>query len=197
MDACWWRRSKRFWLNTDMEEIALHILDLVQNCVEAGASEVSIAITECRRDNLLRIMISDNGRGMDQATLVAVTDPFFTTRSTRKVGLGIPLLKAAAEQCNGSFIIESSEGKGTQVVASFALDHIDRAPLGSMADTLAAVFAVHHVDVHYLHDVDGKVFMLDSKEIRQLCGDELRHPRVIVWLRAYIEEHEKQVRGEQ
>ncbi len=180
-----------------MEEIALHILDLVQNCVEAGASEITIAITECKRDNRLTVRVGDNGRGMDPATLAAVTDPFFTTRSTRKVGLGIPLLKAAAEQCNGSFFIESSAGMGTQVEANFALDHIDRAPLGSMADTLAAVFAVHHVDVVYRHEVDGKVFLLDSREIRQFCGDELRHPRVIQWLRAYIEEHEKQVGGEQ
>ncbi len=180
-----------------MEELSLHILDLVQNCVEAGASEISIAITECRRENRLTVKISDNGRGMDQATVAAVTDPFFTTRNTRKVGLGIPLLKAAAEQCNGSFTIESSPGQGAVVVASFVLDHIDRAPLGSMADTLAAVFAVYHVDIHYRHEVDGRVFVLESKEIKRLCGDEIRHPRIIQWLRAYIEEHEKQVGGEQ
>jgi len=180
-----------------MEEIALHILDLVQNCVEAGASEISIAITECRQENRLTVEISDNGKGMDQATLTAVTDPFFTTRTTRKVGLGIPLLKAAAEQCNGSFTITSSPGQGTDVLVVFALDHIDRAPLGSMADTLAAVFAVHNVDVVYRHEVDGRVFLLDSREIRQLCGDEIKHPRIIQWLRDYIAEHEKQVGGEQ
>jgi len=180
-----------------MEEIALHILDLVQNCVEAGASEVSITIAESRHDNLLTVTIRDNGKGMDAATLATVTDPFFTTRSTRKVGLGIPLLKAAAELCGGSFTIASQLGVGTTVVATFVLNHIDRAPLGSIADTLATVFAVHHVDVFYRHEVDGQEFVLDSKEIRQVCGDTLNHPRVIQWLRSYIEEQEKQVGGEQ
>lgn len=179
-----------------MEELALHILDLVQNCVEAGATEVTITILESRSDNSMRIIIGDNGRGMDPEMVAAVSDPFFTTRTTRRVGLGIPLLKAAAEQSNGSLSIESVKGKGTRVQAWFELDHIDRAPLGSMADTLAAILAVHSIEVLYRHEVDGREFALDSREIRGICGEALNHPRIIQWLKEYIAEHEKQVGGE-
>jgi len=180
-----------------MEELSLHILDLVQNCVEAKASLIEVSITEIISENLLAIEISDNGRGMSKDVLATVEDPFFTTRTTRRVGLGIPLLKVAAEQAGGQFGIISALGKGTKVRAVFQHNHIDRAPLGSMADTLAAFFAVNHqVELVYRHVVNGAEFIIDSRELREVCGEALNHPRVIQWLKAYIVEQEKELGGE-
>ena len=181
-----------------MDELALHILDLVQNCVEAGASLVEIIIIEDLASNLLLIEIKDNGRGMSPETLANVEDPFYTTRTTRHVGLGIPLLKAAAEQAGGSFVITSSPGRGTTVRAEFEHDNIDRAPLGSVSDTVVALFAVHpHLDIVYTHSVDGNEFILDGREIREICGEDLSHPKIIQWLKGYIAEQEKQLGGDQ
>ncbi|KAF0197703.1 MAG: Histidine kinase [Bacillota bacterium] len=181
-----------------MEELALHILDLVQNCAEAGASMVEITIIEDFSSNLLLIEIRDNGRGMSPEVLANVEDPFFTTRTTRHVGLGIPLLKAAAEQAGGSFVITSSPGKGTTVRAEFEHDNIDRAPLGSVCDTVVALLAVHpRLDLVYTHSVNGTEFVLDGREIREICGEDLNHPKIIQWLKSYIAEQEKQLGGDQ
>ena len=181
-----------------MEELALHILDLVQNCVEAGATLVEIIIVEDLAANFLLIEIRDNGKGMSPEILDAVTDPFYTTRTTRHVGLGIPLLKAAAEQAGGKFVISSSPGKGTTVRAEFEHDNIDRAPLGCVCDTVVALFAVHpHLDLVYTHSVNGAEFILDGREIREICGEDLNHPKIIQWLKGYIAEHEKQLGGDQ
>jgi len=181
-----------------MEELALHILDLVQNCVEAGASLVEIVITEDLASNLLSIEIKDNGRGMSPEVLAAVEDPFYTTRTTRHVGLGIPLLKAAAEQAGGSFTITSTPGKGTKVRAEFEHDNIDRAPLGSVSDTVVALFAVHpNVNLVYNHSVNGEEFVLDGRQIREICGDDLNHPKIIQWLKGYILENERKLGGDQ
>lgn len=174
-----------------MEELALHILDLVQNCIEARASRVFIGILEDSIANTLSLCIEDDGRGMDEQQLAKVVDPFYTTRTTRKVGLGIPLLKAAAEDTGGTFDIVSAPGKGTTITANFVRDHIDRAPLGNMADTLSALLALHgHIELSYRHVVDDRTFSLTSAELRDICGDELAHPRIVSWLRSYIAEQE-------
>lgn len=174
-----------------MEELALHILDLVQNCVEAKATKVDIKVAENRTDNTLHLIIKDDGRGMDQDQLERVVDPFYTTRTTRKVGLGIPLIKAAAEDAGGWFRLESSPGIGTTITACFSLDHIDRAPLGSMADTLAALLTVNtSIDLEYCHSVGERSFCLSTAELKEICGDDLGHPRIIQWIRSYILEQE-------
>ena len=174
-----------------MEELALHILDLVQNCIEAQASSVFIRVLEDGVANSLTVRIEDNGRGMDENQLAKVVDPFYTTRTTRKVGLGIPLLKAAAEDTGGTFTIASALGRGTSIEACFVRDHIDRAPLGNMADNLSALLALHgQIDLKYEHVVDGRSFSLSTAELRGICGDELSHPRIVSWLRSYIAEQE-------
>lgn len=173
-----------------MRELSLHILDLLENSLEAGASRIEVEIIEDTVRDKLVISVTDNGRGMDAETLRRVTDPFFTTRTTRSVGLGIPLLKAAAERCNGELKITSQPGVGTQVVAEFERDHIDRAPLGDVASTLLSVILSRQkCDLHFRHRLDGREFEFDTQEMRQILGDvPLDHPRVRAWLEDFIAE---------
>ncbi len=134
--------------------------------------------------NRLTIRVADNGRGMDAQTVQRVIDPFFTTRSTRNVGLGLPLLRAAAQRCNGDLTVTSQLGVGTTVLAEFQRDHIDRAPLGDMPSTLWGVLLSDRAcDLRYVHEVDGRVFELDTRAMREILGDvPLTHPDVRVWL---------------
>jgi signal transduction histidine kinase len=124
-----------------VKELSLHILDIVQNSTKAGATEISIEVVESLRKNLLRMTVRDNGCGMSQEVLATIVNPFSTSRTTRKVGLGLSLLQAAAEQCNGTMSIESKEGKGTVVTATFEHNHIDRVPLGDMVSTLITLIS--------------------------------------------------------
>lgn len=184
-----------------MRELSQHILDLLENAQEAGASRIWLEIEErssgdARVDGLLSISVRDDGRGMDDDSLRRVTDPFYTTRTTRSVGLGIPLLKAAAERCGGQFGVGSVPGQGTQVTASFGLHHIGRAPMGDLISTLLAVVLGlprggldKAPDLIYRHRVDGRFFELDTREIRSILGDlQLGHPQVLIWLRDYLEQ---------
>ncbi|MBC7315102.1 MAG: ATP-binding protein [Chloroflexi bacterium] len=173
-----------------MRELSLHILDVIENALEAGASRIEVEIDEDTARNVLAIRVADNGRGMDEETLRRVTDPFFTTRQTRHVGLGLPLFKAAAERCNGGLTITSQPGKGTEVRAIFQYDHIDRAPLGDMPATLLGAILSHHAcDIAYRHRVDGQTFTFDTAELREALGGlPLSHPQVRAWLEAYLQE---------
>jgi anti-sigma regulatory factor (Ser/Thr protein kinase) len=173
-----------------VREIALHILDIVENGINAGADLVRITVEENRTENLLRISIGDNGRGMAKELLEKALDPFFTTRTTRRVGLGLSLFKEAAKRCEGNFEISSAEGKGTEVKASFRLNHIDLAPLGDMAGSLTSLIMGNPmVDFVYIHSMDGKEFRLDTKEIKkELEGGDITHPEVISFLGAFIRE---------
>jgi len=171
-------------------ELSLHILDILQNGLEAGASRIELAIEEDISKDLLRITITDNGRGMDKVTLDRVRDPFFTTRTTRRVGLGIPLFAATAECCNGSFTIESAPGEGTTIAATFQHSHIDRPPIGDMVTTLLSVIlGQEHVDLHYHHKVNERDFEFNTEEVRARLGEvPLSHPVVRKWLREYLQE---------
>ncbi|MBE7048893.1 MAG: sensor histidine kinase [Ruminococcaceae bacterium] len=173
-----------------MLEISLHILDIVNNSVRAGADLITLTLLEDKQQNKLSVEIADNGCGMDPDFLRSVTDPFRTTRTTRKVGMGLSLFKAAAETTGGNFSIESEKGKGTTVRAEFVYNHIDRQPLGDMAQTITTVLSGNAtIDFVYRHTVDGRKFLLDTREIRQILGDvELSQPEVIVWLSDYITE---------
>jgi hypothetical protein len=135
-----------------VKEISLHILDLIENSVAAGAQRVEILIEEDPEADLLRIVVTDDGRGMPPEIVRSATDAFTTTRETRKVGLGIPLFAAAAEQAGGAFAISSEPGQGTWLRAQFQLSHVDRAPLGRLEDTLAAAAALHpDLDLNLRH----------------------------------------------
>lgn len=171
-----------------MRELSLHILDLVQNSLEAGATEVSIEIEEDSQADRLTIKVTDNGRGMTAEEVKRVTDPFFTSRGTRRVGLGLPLIAAAAEQCGGELEVRSAPGVGTQVTATMQLGHIDRVPLGNVAGTLLTVM-LHQppVILRFRHRADDSLFEFDTAEMIAELGEvPFSHPAVLRWLREFL-----------
>jgi len=181
-----------------VRELSLHLLDVLENALEAGASRVEIEIVEDSRRNRLTIRIRDNGRGMDADTLARVSDPFFTTRTTRSVGLGIPLLRAAAQRCGGDLSTTSRPGEGTVVQADFERAHIDRAPLGNIKATLLSILLSNRdCTLRYRHRVDDREFAFDTEEIRAALGDvPLTHPQVREWLDRFLDEGLADLSGE-
>ena len=178
-----------------MHELSLHILDVIENSLEAAASLIEVIVDEDLLADRLAITVRDNGRGMSDEELARVFDPFFTTRSTRHVGLGIPLFQAAAERCNGSLTITSQLEKGTTLQAIFQHSHIDRAPLGDTVWTLLAVILSGSCDVHYVHRVDGQEFTFHTADMRAELGEiPLTHPSVRRWLEGFITEGEARLR---
>lgn len=174
-----------------MLEISLHILDIVNNSVKAEASLISVTVEEAKKENLLKITIEDNGCGMDEAFLKEVLDPFRTTRTTRKVGMGLSLFKAAAENTGGGLTISSEKYVGTKVEVWFTYDHIDRQPLGDMAETMLTLISGNEcIDFVYTHAVNENVFCVDTREIKKILGDEisLGSPEIVMWLKDYIGE---------
>jgi histidinol phosphatase-like PHP family hydrolase len=150
-----------------MEDLSLHILDIAQNSLEAGASLIEIEILEDLREDLLTLLIRDNGRGMDPKTLAKATDPFFTTRTTRRVGMGLPLLAAATKATGGTLGIDTKPGLGTTIRATFQHRHLDRAPLGDIETTLMVLLAGQpDKDICFRHSVEDRVFEMDSRDFR-------------------------------
>lgn len=186
-----------------MRELALHILDILQNAVEAGATRIALAIAEDVPADRLSITVSDNGRGMDAQTLAQVTQPFFTSRTTRHVGLGLPLFAAAAERADGHLAIRSQPGAGTTVEVTFALSHPDRQPLGDMTGTLLAFLLSertpqldyrHRVLREGMSGVEETDFSFDTADIRAvLAGLPLTHPVVAQWLAEFLTEGETEL----
>jgi len=172
-----------------MLELSMHILDIAQNSLAAGSTRVEIRIREDLPADLLVIEVRDNGRGISEAMLPRVTDPFVTSRTTREVGLGLPLLKEAAERCEGCLEVRSEEGQGTTVVARFRLDHFDRAPLGDMGETMGILIAANpNVDFLYEHRVDTRIYLLETQEMRQVLGAVgLDDPSVLDFVRQDIQ----------
>jgi len=164
-----------------VQDLSLHILDIVENSIRAKASRIEIKVVEDTRKDLLTIEIKDNGQGIDEETVKKVLDPFFTTRVTRKVGLGLPLLSQAARESGGDVEIESKVGRGTRIKATFGYSHIDRKPLGNMEATLTTLIAGNpEVDFIYEHKNDELEYRLDTKEIRarimrELNGDNFNY----------------------
>jgi hypothetical protein len=180
-----------------MRELSMHILDVLENALEAGATCVELIVDEDLVTDRLVIVVRDNGRGMDGETARRALDPFYTTRTTRHVGLGLPLFKAAAERCGGGLSVDSAVGQGTVVRARFVHSHLDRAPLGKMADTLLAFLMSERQGVRllYRHRIADRVFELDTAEVEaELDGVPLSHPRVREWLHATIAEGEAELR---
>ena len=149
-----------------MEDLSLHILDLVENSITAGAREVRILIDEDNAENRLSLEITDDGKGMDEEMCSKVLDPFFTTRTTRRVGLGLPLLAQAARQSGGSLELDSAPGRGSTVRAVFQMGHPDLKPLGDVASTLGAILAGRpELEVQFVHRRDGEILAsLDSTQ---------------------------------
>ena len=171
-----------------MEDLSLHILDIAENSIDAGASLVRIRIEEETKGDRLSITISDNGRGINSERLKMVTDPFFTTKTVRRIGLGLPLLKQAAEECGGLFSISSEEGQGTTISASFMRSHIDRKPLGDLASTLTTLIAGNpEVDYILEYSRDNYNYRLDTSWVRkELGGLPLNTPKVLELIREEI-----------
>ncbi|WP_033164080.1 ATP-binding protein [Clostridium sp. KNHs205] len=181
-----------------MTEISLNILDIAQNSVSAHATLIEITVQIDQSLNLLKVEIKDNGCGMTEEAAAKAQDPFYTTRTTRKVGLGIPFFKQAALSCEGDFHLESEPGKGTKVYASFQLTHIDRMPLGDMNSTLYSLITFHPaIDFVYTYSVDDKSFVLDTREMRSLLHNvPLNDPEVTVFLKNFLmENHEEANEG--
>ncbi len=180
-----------------MRELSLHILDILENALEARATEVELEIDEDLCADRLTISVRDNGRGMDAQTARRALDPFFTTRTTRHVGLGLPLFAAAARRCGGDLTLESVPGRGTAVTTTFRYSHLDRAPLGDVTGTLLAFLLSERgawLRFTYHHRVNGRSFNLDTSAVRAELGDiPLSHPLVREWLHDYIAEGEAEL----
>lgn len=175
-----------------MTEISLNILDVAQNSVRAEASLIEIEVNADSAKDILSVSIKDNGCGMTKEQVQNVTDPFFTTRTTRKIGLGIPFFKLAAESTGGSFSIVSEPGKGTLVNAEFVLSSIDRMPLGDMTDTMHALITLNcGIDFVYTYAHDGRSFALDTREFREILGDgiDFSAPEVSAYIKEYLNEN--------
>ncbi len=181
-----------------LEDLSQHVLDIAENSVAADATRVRVEIAEEETRNVLRMIVEDNGRGMSPDFLERVTDPFTTTRTTRRVGMGLPFLKQSAELCGGSFILRSELGKGTRTEASFAYDSIDRPPLGDMPATIMALFMGHpEIDWTYRHTVDDGEFSISTEELVEVLEDRelLRTTDVGLWIRDQISESLDELRA--
>lgn len=181
-----------------MTEISLHILDIAENSAKAKADLIEINVTENIKNNTLEVIIKDNGCGMSKEFLKNVADPFCTTRTTRKIGLGISMFKSAAVLTGGSFGITSAVGEGTIVKAVFIYDSIDRQPLGDMASTMTTLIGGHpNIDFIYRYKHNEKEFDLDTKQIRQVLGQEvsLSEIEVLNWISDYINNETKNICG--
>ena len=172
-----------------MRELALHLLDIVENSAAAQATRICIEVIEDIENDRLNMKIIDNGKGMDDEMVKKVTDPFVTSRTTRKVGLGIPLLKEAAEACNGSLAITSQVGVGTTINVDFQRSHIDRMPLGDLATTFMNLMIVHPaIQFIFQYKVGNDEFYLDDQTIKQeLEGVPLTEPVILSFLRTLFE----------
>ena len=180
-----------------MRELSLNVMDVAQNSVRAEATLVRITVIESDKDDRLTIEIADDGCGMTQEQVQQVIDPFFTTRTTRKVGLGVPLFKLSAEQTGGSFDIQSEKGVGTVTTASYVKSHVDMTPLGDINDTIKILIQCNpQIDFLYTCTTDNGSFSLDTRELREVLGGvSLDTPDVLEWIADYLEENTKSIYG--
>ena len=180
-----------------MPEISLNILDVAENSTRAGASLVEITVDADTKKDRLTVIIKDDGCGMTKEQVSQVTDPFFTSRTTRKVGLGVPFFKYAAESTGGSFTIQSEPGAGTVVTAVFVLSHIDRMPLGDITSTIHTLVVFHpESQFLYRYCYNGASFTLDTREFKQILGDVPFHtPEVSDYIREYLTENKLDTDG--
>ena len=173
-----------------MLELAAHILDIAENSVRAGARLIEINIEEDTANDYLSIEIIDDGHGMKQEEINKVLDPFYTTKTVRRVGLGIPLLADAAQRSGGSLQLKSQEGKGTCIKATFVLSHVDRQPMGDITGTIIILIAGNlDVDFYckYRHNI--RRFELDTRVIRKEIDDvPINHPEILKYIRGVLEE---------
>src|SRR5574344_1580057 len=181
-----------------MKDLSMHVMDILQNSTRAKAKNIELYINEDYSNNCLTLRFTDDGCGMNREMLEKVTNPFYTTRTTRKVGLGIPLLKQNAELCGGYLKLESEVGKGTVLECAFELDNIDRPPLGDIGGafllTAGACLDIHFVYKHKVHD---KEFMFDTDEVNEaLEGVPINDNQIFKYLKEMIIENLKDIGSE-
>ncbi len=180
-----------------MRELSLNVLDITENSVSAGASLIEIEIEQLTKEKILSVCIRDNGRGMSEETLKSVKDPFYTTRTTRKVGMGIPLFKMAAEMTGGKLEINSELGVGTEIKATFKTDSIDFTPLGDIDATILMLITMHEdIDFVYRFKIDENEFVFETAQIKEILGGvSFNDNDVREWLKGYISEQSQIIRG--
>lgn len=182
-----------------MNELSLYILDIVQNSINANSKLVTLVINENYLDKVLTLKVIDDGKGMSEEKLKRVEDPFYTTRTTRKVGLGIPLLKELALLCEGTFKIQSKENRGTSLECTFKIDNVDLPPFGDLVETLYTLIINDlGVDIIYQHYYNGKLFSFDTREIKELLGDvSLKDHTVKEWFEDYVTSSIQTIKSEE
>ena len=175
----------------------MHILDIVENSVAAKASKIEIIILEDKKRDLLSIEIIDNGIGMNKETVKKVLDPFFTSKTTRRFGLGLPLLREAAKAAKGDLSIKSKAGEGTKIRAKFQYSHIDRKPLGDMGQTIITlVMGNPEIDLIYMHKKNSHKYSLDTRKIKtQLKDRSINSPDGIRMLKEDLKEIQRKLIG--
>ncbi len=181
-----------------MQEISLNILDIVQNSIRANANLIEVIIEEAPSTDLFAFTVKDNGCGMDEEMVKRVVDPFVTTRTTRKVGLGISLLKSSAQQAGGDIMLESKVGVGTVIRADFSYNHIDRQPLGDISAVMVSLISMNPtIDFVYTHSFEKEQFQLDTRELRKILVDEVSFSEISVatWIGEYIKDHILEIYG--
>lgn len=172
-----------------MEDLSLHILDICENAITAGASLLRITINENTEENTMFLKIQDNGCGLDAEAREKALDPFYTTKASKRVGLGLPMLAQAAREAGGDLNLRSNDGKGTVVLARFVLDHIDRKPLGNIAETLVTLITAGglEVDVRYRHFKNGRDFLFDTRDVKEELKEvPITDPGVLSYLKEAV-----------
>lgn len=174
----------------DMDELALNVLDIAYNSIKAQATHISIAIIDSFQQNIIDIVIEDDGIGMDQDEVKKVTDPFYTTRTTRQVGLGIPLFKQSAEMTGGFLKINSVKGQGTCLHAQFIKNHIDTPIMGNIIETMTTLIQANdNIDYIFHYHSDDVDFIMNTQEMKEILGEvKITEPEVILWLKDYMKE---------
>lgn len=180
-----------------MQELSMNVLDVAENSVAAGATLVAITLSIDTAAKRMTLTITDNGKGMPPEMAARVTDPFCTTRKTRKVGLGLPLLKMTAQATGGEMSIASKPGEGTTVRVTFGLSHIDRPPMGDVPGVLYTLVLMNPTtDFRFALDYDGKTFALDTREVREAVAPiPLNHPEISAWIRDCLKQNIDELHG--
>ncbi len=178
-----------------MKDLSLHVLDLLANSTVVDSTLIRLNVKDSLKENVYFFQITDNGRGMSEELLAKVADPYTTTRKTRKVGLGLPLVKMNAEHCNGGFKIESELGKGTNLTFWFEHNNIDRPPLGDIADAVVTTAAMNeNIRFIYTHTTDKGQYVFDTEEVRQaLDGMSINNVEIIQALKEMINSNLKDI----
>lgn len=174
-----------------MKELAYHILDIANNSVRGQATDLLVRIVEDEKTNWFTMEINDDGIGIPPEILKSIKDPFTTSRTMRKVGLGIPFLNDTCMSCEGELTIDSTVGVGTKVKASMKLNHIDRPPLGNITSTMTTLItSEEQINISYIHIVNGEEFEVSTNQLKEILGDvPLSQVEVVLWLKGYIKEN--------